>query len=254
MDEIYKNAKTLMQGFCRVCPVCNGRACAGEVPGMGGLGTASSFTANVQGLADHRFNMRLIHEVKDPDTRVTLLGKSLALPVLAAPIGGVSFNMGGGITEQEYVEAVIRGCVSRETLGCTGDGVPDNPHFDLAEPRAPRSRVWVRGLRNPFRIHVVPPRGSPGPGPRPEAARLPGRGSPGPGVILIGDVGQSLFEELDVALAGGENFGWPVHEGMDLQPGRSEIFRDNLDAPNPLFGVDVAGFGLCMRWTICPTT
>ena len=128
MDEIYKNAKKLMQGFCRVCPVCNGRACAGEVPGMGGLGTASSFTANVRGLAEHQFNMRLIHGVKEPDTRVTLLGKTLTLPVLAAPIGGVSFNMGGGITEQEYVDAVIRGCVSRGTLGCTGDGVPDFIH------------------------------------------------------------------------------------------------------------------------------
>ena len=36
MKEIRKTARDLMAGFCRVCPVCNGRACAGEVPGMGG--------------------------------------------------------------------------------------------------------------------------------------------------------------------------------------------------------------------------
>ena len=51
MKEIRKKAKEQMKGYCRVCPVCNGVACAGEVPGMGGLGTASSFKANVAALA-----------------------------------------------------------------------------------------------------------------------------------------------------------------------------------------------------------
>lgn len=128
MQEIYGKAKKLMKGYCRVCPVCDGRACAGEVPGMGGLGTAASFKASVQGLASLTFNMRLIHGVVEPDTEVELFGKKMALPVLAAPIGGVSFNMGGGVTEQEYVDAIIHGCIARGTLGCTGDGVPDFIH------------------------------------------------------------------------------------------------------------------------------
>ena len=37
VKEIRLRAQELMQGVCRVCPVCNGRACAGEVPGMGGV-------------------------------------------------------------------------------------------------------------------------------------------------------------------------------------------------------------------------
>jgi len=125
MHEIRATAKELMRGFCRVCPVCNGRACAGEVPGMGGLGTGSAFTANVEALARVRLTMRLIHDVTDPDTQVEFLGHTLALPIIAAPIGGVSFNMGGGRSEQEYIDAVILGCKARGTLGCTGDGVPD---------------------------------------------------------------------------------------------------------------------------------
>jgi hypothetical protein len=51
MKEIRATAKELMQGYCRVCPVCNGKACAGEVPGMGGLGTGSAFMANVEALS-----------------------------------------------------------------------------------------------------------------------------------------------------------------------------------------------------------
>jgi len=128
MKEILDNARKLMKGYCRVCPVCDGRVCAGEVPGMGGLGTASAFKANLGALAAHRFNMRLVHEVKEPETSVTVLGKTLSMPVLAAPIGGVSFNMGGGRSEQEYIDAVIHGCIAGGTLGCTGDGVPEFIH------------------------------------------------------------------------------------------------------------------------------
>jgi len=128
MEEIREKARKLMQPHCHVCPVCNGKACAGEVPGMGGLGSGSSFVSNIQALSRIKFNMRLIHDVVEPDTAVTLLGKKLALPIMAAPIGGVSFNMGGGISEEEYIRAVISGCKAQSIIGCAGDGVPDFIH------------------------------------------------------------------------------------------------------------------------------
>jgi len=128
MQEIRDRARELMKGYCRVCPVCDGKVCAGEVPGMGGLGTAASFKDNMAALAETKFNMRLIHDVTQPDTTVNLLGHDFALPVLAAPIGGVSFNMGGQVSEEDYIQAVLAGCVAGGTLGCTGDGVPDFIH------------------------------------------------------------------------------------------------------------------------------
>jgi 4-hydroxymandelate oxidase len=128
MKEIRDNARKLMKGYCRVCPVCDGRACAGEVPGMGGLGSGQGFKANLEALAKWRFNMRLLHDVIAPDTRTTFLGHDLAIPVLAAPIGGVSFNMGGGIAEADYIDAVVEGCIAAGTLGCVGDGVPEFIH------------------------------------------------------------------------------------------------------------------------------
>jgi 4-hydroxymandelate oxidase len=128
MKEILNNARELMKGYCRVCPVCDGRACAGEVPGMGGLGTGRAFGVNLAALASYRLNMRLLHDVEAPDTQVSFLGRSLSMPVMAAPIGGVSFNMGGKISEEAYVEAVIGGCADEGTLGGVGDGVPDFIH------------------------------------------------------------------------------------------------------------------------------
>lgn len=128
MKEIRKTARDLMTGFCRVCPVCNGKACAGEVPGMGGLGTGSAFMANVQALAKVTFNMRLVHEITEPDTSTSILGLDLSMPVMAAPIGGVSFNMGGKRTEEEYIKAIIDGSRHAGIIGCTGDGVPPFIH------------------------------------------------------------------------------------------------------------------------------
>jgi len=128
MEDIRKAARDRMKGYCRVCPVCDGKACVGEVPGMGGIGTGAAFQANIRALAARRFNMRLIHDVVDPETRTEILGKRLDFPVLAAPIGGVSFNMGGKISENDYITAKLEGCMDKGILGCTGDGVPEFIH------------------------------------------------------------------------------------------------------------------------------
>lgn len=128
MQEIRDNARKLMAPYCKVCPICNGKACVGQVPGMGGLSSGASFSNNVLALSKLQFNMRLIHDVVEPDTSVTILGKKLALPIMAAPIGGVSFNMGGGVSEEEYTQAIINGCKAKSIIGCTGDGVPDFIH------------------------------------------------------------------------------------------------------------------------------
>ncbi len=123
MKEIRKKAKELMKGSCRACPVCDGRACAGEVPGMGGLGTGAAFKNNVSALADLGLNMRLIHGGKEPSTSVSLLGLDLALPAVAAPIGGM-FNFNDATTEDVYIANVVEGSKAAGVIGCTGDGVP----------------------------------------------------------------------------------------------------------------------------------
>jgi glucose/arabinose dehydrogenase len=76
----------------------------------------------------------------------------------------------------------------------TGLGLSDNPFWD-GEADSIRSRIWVLGLRNPFRFCVRP-------------------GSGAVGSIYIGDVGWNQFEEVNVSRIGGENFGWPCFEGM----------------------------------------
>ncbi len=96
----------------------------------------------------------------------------------------------------------------------TGRGVEDNPYFgdpeydgtqtsDFGTSNA--SRVAALGLRNPFRI----------------SAREDG-------TILIGDVGESMWEELDVLehdhhAEAPVNFGWPCYEGSGRTAGVEDL-------------------------------
>jgi PKD repeat protein/glucose/arabinose dehydrogenase len=105
----------------------------------------------------------------------------------------------------------------------TGDGVASNPWYDPDAPRAPRSRVWAMGLRNPYRMTFR--RGS--------GSTDPAAGDPG--TLYIGDVGWNAWEELNVCYEGGMNFGWPLFEGMEAQVNYTGALTENLDALNPLY-------------------
>src|SRR5262245_18989199 len=109
----------------------------------------------------------------------------------------------------------------------TGNGLPSNPYYDAANPRAPRSRVWALGLRNPYRMSLRPNTGS----------HFPGDGNPG--ILYVGHVGWNTWEALDVVTGPRQNFGWPTYEGLSINPGQGgvdyNVDIDNQDAPNPLY-------------------
>ncbi|MGB9840293.1 alpha-hydroxy-acid oxidizing protein [Thermovenabulum sp.] len=127
LEELRSVAKENLKGFCRVCSFCDGKACRGEVPGMGGVGTGSSFIANIDALSNIKLNLRTIHNAKDPDICIELFGKKLSMPILAAPITGTSYNMGAKISEEDFIQMVISGSKEAGTIGMCGDG--GNPVF-----------------------------------------------------------------------------------------------------------------------------
>ncbi|MFD6989117.1 PQQ-dependent sugar dehydrogenase [Streptomyces sp. NPDC059943] len=93
----------------------------------------------------------------------------------------------------------------------------DNPFVD--DPNA-KDEIWSYGLRNPWRFSF----------------------DSGTGDLLIGDVGQSDWEEIDWASAdseGGENYGWASMEG-------THPFRGGTEPANhvpPVFEYDRNGLG-----------
>ncbi len=64
----------------------------------------------------------------------------------------------------------------------------DNPFYGTTSGN--NRAIWARGLRNPFTFAI----------------------QPGTGRMLINDVGQSTWEEIDDGIAGA-NYGWPSSEG-----------------------------------------
>ena len=127
LEEVLKVAREKLYPRCRVCPECNGDACAGEVPGFGGIGSGKAFRNNYDGLARYQFKMRTFHEVKKPDTTVSLWGEKFALPIFAACTGGTTYNMGlaGKMSEDEFIEAMLFGCKAADTVCFVADGIGD---------------------------------------------------------------------------------------------------------------------------------
>ena len=132
MREIRATARERMKGYCRVCPVCNGVACAGEVPGMGGTLSGSSFKANVEDLGKVKVRLKTIHDAKNPDISFDFFGTKLDLPLMSAPITGTSFNMGGALLEEMYIDSVVNGSVDAGTIAMIGDSAnPKNYELGL---------------------------------------------------------------------------------------------------------------------------
>jgi isopentenyl diphosphate isomerase/L-lactate dehydrogenase-like FMN-dependent dehydrogenase len=129
LTALRKKAREELKGYCRVCPVCDGRVCAGEAPGMGGMGTGRAFAVNLEALGAYHLNLRTLHAVKSADTGLSLFGRELSMPILAAPMTGVLYNMGGKLSETAFIRMIVEGADAAGTLGMSGDGA-DPAMFD----------------------------------------------------------------------------------------------------------------------------
>ncbi|MFT4772106.1 MAG: glucose/arabinose dehydrogenase [Cryomorphaceae bacterium] len=96
----------------------------------------------------------------------------------------------------------------------TGGAYESNPFFDPSRPDEPISKVWALGFRNPFRMSLIPNTGS----------TDPALGDPGS--IIIGDVGDWSWEEINIINESGLNFGWPIFQGPEYY----YLFENNFTA------------------------
>ncbi len=104
-DEI----KQRMNGYCEGCDVCNGVACAGRLPGMGGLGRALTFQNNFLSWEDL--------DVDISGVRMPEIG--------TAPMTGAEENMGACFSEKKFHLYIVKGAGEEGILPCIGDGTPD---------------------------------------------------------------------------------------------------------------------------------
>lgn len=123
-NEVLNQAKTSAVK-CRCCPICNGMACRGETPGVGGKGSGSSFVRNYETLRHILLVMDTIVSNEEVDTSAAFFHHKVSLPVYAAPISGIKQNYGADMSDGAYSEYLVDGCLKAGTLAFTGDGMLD---------------------------------------------------------------------------------------------------------------------------------
>ena len=109
--------------FCRACPVCDGRACAGVMPGPGDKGVGRVAHRNWEAWQRLRVNMDTLHESWTADTRAEVLGRELSLPVMIGPVGDVQRHYGEKYDTVSYNRCVLTAAAGEGTLAFTGDGL-----------------------------------------------------------------------------------------------------------------------------------
>jgi 4-hydroxymandelate oxidase len=119
--DILVKARERLYPTCRVCPVCDGVACSGDGGGIAGSGTGMSFQNNFTSLQRVKLMMRTVHDVAKADTSTTIFGHKLSFPAVCAPMGPAATKFGKGMTQQEWFESIVGGCVAAGTLGAVGD-------------------------------------------------------------------------------------------------------------------------------------
>ena len=131
--EVLDNARS-RSTLCKVCPECNGLACKGMVPGPGGKGDGKSFTNCLSYLKNIDIMMNPIFDNSaGQDSSIELFGRTLSMPVMAAPCGGAKMNFGSTLTEFEMTEAMVLGALAAGTLSFTPDAPQDEMYLNGIE-------------------------------------------------------------------------------------------------------------------------
>jgi 4-hydroxymandelate oxidase len=125
--ELYALAQKKMNNKCRICSVCNGIICAGEIPGFGGVDTGNTFYRNWAALQEYHIIENTADQPLSCDTRLKLFGQKLSMPIITAPIGSIAVNaMLKNDTpenlEDSYIHSLISGIEQAGVLAMIGDG------------------------------------------------------------------------------------------------------------------------------------
>ncbi len=133
------------------------------------------------------------------------------------------------ITEDENIgayRAMLKNSLAGKILRIdpdTGEGISNNPFYEADNPNSKRSKVWAMGLRNPYKFIYID-----GTSAHEDDGDFPGK-------FLLGDVGSSFYEELNLIDEPGQWFGWPKFEGVDGNWYFKQTSVKNPEAVNPRY-------------------
>lgn len=115
-----------MGNLCKLCKVCDGRACRNTIPGPGAKGTGDVAIRNFDKWRDIRVNMDTLVEKKQISTDFELFGRSFSAPIFAGPIGAVRMHYSDEYDDRSFNKVLIKACNEACIAAFTGDGMDDD--------------------------------------------------------------------------------------------------------------------------------
>ncbi len=127
LEGVRDLARKKMKGICAAYPSCDGnmdkicqRESYGKPIGLGGAGKGLSFRNNIAALDKIKFNMSVVGEDFEPDTRTRFLGVDLEFPIMPASTAGAE-KYNAALDETDFCKAVLRGAKDAGTIALRGD-------------------------------------------------------------------------------------------------------------------------------------
>ena len=121
--DIASAARPSIGGRCKACPVCDGRACKGAIPGPGAKGSGDVAVRNYDAWRRVRLNMDTLCGHIEADTSCELFGRTWSMPLFIGPVGDVRRHYGPNLDTAEYNLMALRAAKAQGVAAFTGDGV-----------------------------------------------------------------------------------------------------------------------------------
>lgn len=103
------------------------------VPGLGGAGSGITFERNRLAFKKYALKHKLLGDSFIPDTKTSVLGIELSLPILSAPMSGIKTNLNNTIAEDEFLTGILDGCRQAGTIGMCGDSFDSTDCYVVPE-------------------------------------------------------------------------------------------------------------------------
>lgn len=153
-QDVMNEAKTSIGAYCKVCPVCNGRACKNQMPGPGAKGVGDTAIRNYEKWQEIRVNMDTICENVPVDTSLELFGRTFRFPFFAGPVGAVQLHYGKKYDDMTYNEVLVRACSDAGIAAFTGDGTNPAVMEGAAKAIAKANGAGIPTVK-PWNIEVI---------------------------------------------------------------------------------------------------
>lgn len=106
-QQVRDNARGELK-TCKVCRECNGEACRGLLPGVGGKGNGESFVRNYKKLQSIKLHLDTMYDQGTLDTSVQLFGKSMSIPVFAGPMAAIDSQFGPKYDTETFQRVLLQ--------------------------------------------------------------------------------------------------------------------------------------------------